>query len=246
MRKTPLKFLLVALAAGAGLPFHACMVADPSPLSQVEISDPSLITPRFTVQKSKETYSGQVYYTYRAELLDAEGMRIELLYGYVTLNGIRMSVGDGNSRYTLDSKKLAYRADEFYTFIVKLSNGQTYSSSVRTPKHELQSATATAMATGAEKTDSVTFGWSGNTTDSVQIEYYVWEHGSPGAEGEGAIPLLKNFGPNADSEDGLKIYAFTGKFHATVFTQGTVHPAFHAGGSIRAGSELRTLYKTME
>jgi hypothetical protein len=231
------RFVWAPLLLAASSLLQSCVV-EPSSLSQVEVSDPYLITPRFTVEKSVDSYSGNASYTYRADLLDANGDYIDLMYGYVTLNGHRMTVSSsGTRRYLLASSKLSYKADFLYTFSVKLSDGKTYNASVRTPKDALQTVTA------LKNSDSITVAWTGNTTDSLKFEYFGWK-GYIDADGEGAETLWNYFGSNASNQGRFGIpppYMLSGRYNAAVFTSGTIDSAFHPGGRIRGVSEIRNL-----
>jgi hypothetical protein len=227
-------FLAIALALGAGPVLQSCLMEE-SPLSEVEISDPALISPRFTLRTTKNLPGGDSIFSVQAELFDGNGERIELLYGYVTINGLPLRAFNdySSTTYHLVSSSIRILPDSLYTFTVKLSDGQTYSSSLRTPKTNLLTATV------SQASDILTLAWTGNSTENVTFTYYT-EKTNPGDE-DFPTAHEKTFAPSGGNTGSVELpkgRVFTGEYRASVTMQGSVHPAFRAGGWIRNVSEI--------
>jgi hypothetical protein len=236
MRNHKTEFLLIALLTVTGLFLQACTTE--SSLSEEEISDPSLISPRFSVKRTKSIQSGTTSYLHTAVLKDAQGDHIELLYGNVTVNGVRLKAFNLfgiPTEYRLSSNDMKVELDSLYTYTIKLSDGQVYASSVRTPASTVLTATVSTIG------DSLLLVWTGNNTDSILFEYDTKI--SLTDTTETAKRYEQSFAPNGKYEAKVKLpagRAFTGSFYVAAFTRGTVHPAFLSGGRAIAYAGLES------
>jgi hypothetical protein len=218
------RFVWALLLLAACSLLQSCLAPEESPLSEVEISDPSLITPIFTVQRTKTQTDGKVTVSFTAELLDSQGRNIQLLYGYATVNGVSMRFNDGV--YTLTSKTIPFILDSAYTFTLKLSDAKTYSSSVRTPKTQVLSTTVTT------RNDTVALAWTGtsNDMDSLKFRYEVY---FPDAEGTGPTKAhYESIVPKNRTQLEVKLPSggqFFNNYRASFFVQDTVNPVFNGG-----------------
>jgi len=108
-----------------------------SPLSNTDITDPSTLEPQ--IQVIKYTDSTGSLYNYRADIYDQQARYIELKGGGVSVNGeqlilVRSLLG---SYYLTDDHIIKYQLNTKYNFIITLSDGSQYASSVTTPSTEL-------------------------------------------------------------------------------------------------------------
>ena len=208
-----------------------------SPLSNTEISDPSLLTVRLTVKKIKTQSTGSSNYVFQAELLDRKARYIELLNGHVYLNGIKMFSQqvpyENVTRYRLYTDAIKFRLDSLYTFTIVLSDGASYSSSVRTPATDM--FTTTAML----RNDSIVFSWAGNAEDSIEVFY---ETLTPDAEpGTVAWWFSERIDPKGRNTVAIKPESgreFTGTYSISTFRSNTVDPSFR-GGYAKSMIELK-------
>jgi hypothetical protein len=210
-----------------------------SPLSNTEITDPSILTAQFTISKNKKQSTGSSDYTFQASILDKKDRYVEILNGNVFLNGIKMNPQrapyENVTRYFLYTDKIKFKLDSLYTFTVVLSDGASYSSSIRTPATDMISTVANSAG------DSISFTWVGNAADSIEVYYGTQGiYDEPGTVGwyyiqrkdpQGQNKLTFKFDPGR---------IWVGAYNITTFRRNSVHPAFRRGwmkASIELGSD---------
>jgi hypothetical protein len=103
-----------------------------SPLSDVDITDPSLIRPKIVVRKLVN-YLGSLSQKFEASFFDSNGNAVELKNGDVAANGVSMSLTTSlltaAPGYVLNTASLLQVAlDSTYTFVTTLADGQQINS----------------------------------------------------------------------------------------------------------------------
>ena len=118
--------------------FNSCM--EDSSLSDVEITDPSLIEPDINLIRERDN-SGRLKSSIIVYLWDKNFDAIELKKGNVSVNGHTMQVEKlvltGGPYYTIDTSILKVELDELYTFTIELADGQKYEASITTQDIDL-------------------------------------------------------------------------------------------------------------
>ncbi|RMH74008.1 MAG: hypothetical protein D6675_01025 [Gemmatimonadetes bacterium] len=108
-----------------------------SPLSDVVLSDPSLIKPVITLEKSINAH-GIANQKIEVWLYDENEDSIQLKDGGVTVNGIpmerRQSFVTHAPYYGIDQNRLPVQPDEDYTFVITLGDGENYRATLHTPE----------------------------------------------------------------------------------------------------------------
>jgi hypothetical protein len=230
------RFLLLALLP---LSFLLQSCNKESPLSNTEITDPSILTAQFTIGKSKKQSTGSSNYTFQASILDKKDRYVEILNGHVFLNGIEMNAQrapyENVTRYFLYTDKIKFKLDSLYTFTVVLSDGSSYSSSIRTPATDMISTTANSAG------DSISFTWVGNAADSIEVYYGTQGlYDEPGTVG---LYYIQRKDPQGQNKATFKFdqgRIWVGAYNITTFRRNSVHPAFRRGwmkASIELGSD---------
>lgn len=110
-----------------------------SPLSEVELNDPSVIRPSIYLERTWDANDSLRAYV-RVYLYDKNNHSIELQTGSVSMNDIPMQVeytSGGGPFYTLNSSILNIELNKSYNFIIKLSDGKAYACSVTTQSEDL-------------------------------------------------------------------------------------------------------------
>jgi hypothetical protein len=109
-----------------------------SPLSDIDLDDPSVIKP--DIEINKNIYTSSVGYTTTAWLFDKNGNTIELQSGDVRMNDIKMKVSrgvNGEPYYQLGWEVLSYLTNTNYTCKITLSDSQSYTARITTREKNL-------------------------------------------------------------------------------------------------------------
>jgi hypothetical protein len=116
-----------------------------SPLSDIEITDPSVLQPHFVVERSL-LENGTVLNALQTTILDKNLASVQLKNGHVKVNGQNMTVTEilNISTYHIPSASVDLNSD--YNFEVVLANGESYTGSVTTQPKTFTSVTVPANA----------------------------------------------------------------------------------------------------
>lgn len=133
-----MRTLTHCLLIGFILICSSCM--QDSPLSDVEISDPSLIQPSISLYRTRDN-SGILKTRIEVFLFDKNLNSVELKKGRVLVNGYVMQVKElpltGGPYYTIDASLLKVELNKLYTFIIELADGKAYQGSVSTQETDI-------------------------------------------------------------------------------------------------------------
>src|SRR5687767_5324092 len=126
-----------------------------SALSDMEITDPSLLHTTFVAERALLD-NGTVLYSLHANLFDKNLASIELKNGQVKVNGQQMSVTEllNISTYHIPGATVGLNTD--YNFEVVLANGESYAGTVTT--QEKTFTTLTVPSTSTANSD-LTISW---------------------------------------------------------------------------------------
>ncbi len=135
-----------------------------SPLSNTDITDPSMIQPQ--IQVLMETDSSGTKYYYRADIYDRQLRYVELMNGTVQVNGeqlilVRDVLG---SYYLTDDHLIKYQLNTQYNFTVTLSDKSQYTASVKTPLAALSNF---VVPSEQVKTQSLSLSWVNPDTSAT-------------------------------------------------------------------------------
>jgi len=144
-----------------------------SALSDVELSDPSLITPQITLQKTinengKEKTKLKVY------LNDKNGDGIDLKKGSVKLNKQALnSQTDGSLLsaapfYTI--KNLELINNRKYTFVITLADDKNYTCYINSPKTTFNNLVVPEYH---NKNKNLTISWTGKVSSNIKTSHYL-------------------------------------------------------------------------
>lgn len=116
-----------------------------SALSDIEITDPSLLQTHFVVERTM-LENGTVASSLHATIFDKNLASVELKNGHVKVNGQQMSVGEilNISTYYIPSATVDLNTD--YDFEVVLANGQIHTGTVTTQAKTFTSLTVPSTA----------------------------------------------------------------------------------------------------
>jgi hypothetical protein len=140
------------LAFGAIVPLSNCESA----LSDVEITDPSVLQTHFVVERSL-FHDGTIVSSLHTTIFDKNLASVELKNGHVKVNGQQMSVTEilNISTYYIPQPTINLNTD--YIFELVLANGESYTGTVKTPAKTFTSVTVPPNS----KVDSdLTITWS--------------------------------------------------------------------------------------
>lgn len=111
--------------------FLAC---GPSPLSDVAITDPSVLAVSFSMEKN--IFRGDTTQSITARLTDKNHNTVTLLEGGLFLNNIEMVISEdvlSSSSYYLDESSIKLENNKNYTFTIMLADSIEYSTTLRAP-----------------------------------------------------------------------------------------------------------------
>lgn len=142
----------------------SCM--EDSALSDVEISDPSLIQPDISLYRIRDN-SGLLTSKIEVFIWDKNYNSIELKKGSVSVNGQIMQLKKlpltGAPYYTIDTSILKVELNKLYTFTISLGDGKLYQSSINTQSIDL---TSLILPAAYNKQDNMTISWAGHDISS--------------------------------------------------------------------------------
>ncbi len=150
-------------------PFIRCETE--SPLSDVELNDPSVILLEIDVEVVR-TLSGEFSKSFQAIFKDKKGDYINLKNGGVSVNGYNLAVKtldiSDAPYYELVNNQVNLNSNSRYSFLVKLSSESDYIAEVRSLENQL---TIFNVPTTHKKTESLTVSWqTANVNDHLQIK----------------------------------------------------------------------------
>jgi len=127
----PLRFLLILLSL-IGL---SCS----SPLSDTNVTDPSLLQPQLAVSKTMDNGARVIEYT--ADIYDKNHNLVTLQNGSVKINGYSMNeranILGGEEYYLTGESEVKFILDTTYTFTLTLSDGTQYNGTVKSQSADL-------------------------------------------------------------------------------------------------------------
>lgn len=124
--------LNLLIISTSGLIFLQC-INEPSPLSDIPVSDPSVVS----VSADLEYFSDQnsSFDTMTAELMDKNGNQFSLLIGGCYFNGMEMHLyeDDRDPFYYLTDNDISVQPCSTYIFSIMLADSVQYSSTINSP-----------------------------------------------------------------------------------------------------------------
>ncbi len=145
------------------------LVSCDSPLSDIEINDPSLINCVFTIERTIENGSESEYAT--AILTDKNLGLVQLKNGSVKVNNQNLGYYGFTKTYHSD---IQVELNTQYTFTVVLANGEEYSSSVITPANDFGNV---GLPNEVTINSDVPITWTDfNSSNNIKIMYQVLDH----------------------------------------------------------------------
>lgn len=137
-----------------------------SSLSDVEISDPSLIRPDISLNRYRDN-SGLLKTSIDVFLWDKNFNAVQLKKGNVSVNGQIMQVEKlmltGAPFYTIDTSVLKAELNKSYVFAIELSNGQKYQASITTQVVDLYELN---LPNNYSKSNNMAINWKGHDTSN--------------------------------------------------------------------------------
>jgi hypothetical protein len=229
--------LLLPAIAFVPLLFMSC--AQNSPLSDVNLDDPSVISLQITLERSLDL-GGSATQKIEAIVKDKNSDYVALKNGGITVNGTAMAIAYTalNAPYYTANGLMYFAVNTNYTFVVTLANGKQYNAVVKTQAQDIYSFVAPASAPRA---GALNVTWaSPDTTGLVSISVTKTV-----VDSNRTTYAYDNIGvshPSAGS------YTFpAGYFSAKTTTvdlilnsavHGTVDPSFRAGSVITASISI--------
>ncbi len=162
-----MKRILTFIAASIAVILCGCE----SPLSDTEITNPGLLAPVITVERT-QSKDGSIEHDYTCYLYDKSIQLVQLKSGSVSVNGIPMPHKKGllGSYYSTTSASLPYALSTKYTFTITLADQKGYTASVTTQDALLNNFTAPSEVA---RTNAMQISWSGNDPKAeLSIEIY--------------------------------------------------------------------------
>jgi hypothetical protein len=126
-----------------------------SALSDIEITDPSVLQPHFVVEHSLLN-DGSMVSALSATILDKNLASVEIKNGQVKVNGQTMAIAEilNISTYHIPSATVNLNTD--YTFEVVLANGGSYGGTIKSQAKKFTSVTVPATASAS---NDLTISW---------------------------------------------------------------------------------------
>ena len=141
-----------------------------SSLSDVEISDPSLIRPDISLTRTRDN-SNRLETDIKVFLWDKNFDAVQLKKGSVSVNGNIMKVDKlvltGAPYYTIDTTVLRVELNKTCTFIIELADGQQYEASITTQNVDLYELN---LPSGYSKLNNMDISWKGS---EIQNEFEI-------------------------------------------------------------------------
>jgi hypothetical protein len=116
-----------------------------SALSDIEITDPSVLQTHFVVERSLQS-DGTVLSALQTTILDKNLASVELKNGKVKVNGQQMTVAEILNISTYHIPSATVNLDTDYNFEVVLANGQSHTGTVKSQAKTFTTVTAPATA----------------------------------------------------------------------------------------------------
>ncbi len=184
-----------------------------SPLSDTNVTDPSLLQPQLTVSKTLNNGARSVEYT--AVIFDKNSNLVTLKDGGVKINGIVMDTAKtlfgGQDYQLLGESGVKFALSTSYTFTITLSDGSNYYGTVKSQSTDLYEFDAPATQS---RKQNMTVTWK-DTDPNAQMYIqmiYDFRTDSSGGSGEQTFTI-----PNPSS----KSYSINSSYFNT--TQGTIY-----------------------
>lgn len=135
-----------------------------SPLSDVNVTDPSVLRPAFTVSKSIDN-TGTRTVDYQADIYDKNSELVTIQNGSVKLDGYLMDTKTnllGGQYYDLSGEsEVKFSTATKYNFTITLSDGSQYSGTVTSQSVDLYEFNAPSSQS---RTQPITVSWKGTDT----------------------------------------------------------------------------------
>ena len=131
-----------------------CLSNCESALSDIEVTDPSVLQTHFVVERSL-LENGTVLSALQTTILDKNLASVKLKNGQVKVNGQQMSIAEILNVSTYHLPAATVNLDTDYNFEIVLANGQSHTGKVRTPQKTFTSVTTpTSSAADSDLTIS--------------------------------------------------------------------------------------------
>jgi len=164
MKYLPFSFILFGIVG----------ISCSSPLSDTNVTDPSLLEPALMVSKAIDS-TGAIIVQYTGDLYDKNFNLVTLQNGSVKINGYQMNLRTnlfgGQEYYLSDQSKVKFDTSTTYTFTLTLSDGTPYYGTVVSQSKDL---TEFNTPTTQSRTQNMPLTWNGidpNATMSIQMIY---------------------------------------------------------------------------
>lgn len=151
-----MKRILTLIAAGISAILCSCE----SPLSDTEITNPGLLAPVISVERT-QSKDGTIEHEYTCYLYDKSLQLVQLKNGSVSVNGAPMPHKKGllGSYYSTTASSVPYALSTKYTFTITLADQKGYTASVTTQDALLNNFTAPSEVV---HTNAMQVSWSGH------------------------------------------------------------------------------------
>lgn len=232
-----MKYFICFFSLVSILLLHSC--TEESPLSDIDITDPSLIQLDVSLFKSID-YQGNLNSRIWVYLYDKNQNLIKLKNGKVSVNGHAMILDEiGLNKapyYTIDARVLSVEAQKEYAFTIELSDGKAYLASITTQNIDLYEIN---IPFEHSKNSNMQISWKGYDTQSDLVLTLNCAYSNTKSSGQ----VVEQFHPgHQERTKGEFVFASSnfnkqeGIYRAfvsiTSTIKGTVDPHFRANSSI--------------
>ncbi len=208
-----------------------------SPLSDVNITDPSLLEPQLVVTKSIGL-TGNRSVVYTADIYDKNFNLVTLQNGSVKINGFNMNeranLFGGEEYYLQGESEVKFALDDTYTFTLTLSDGSKYYGKVTSQSEDL---TEFVVPSSQSRTQPINVSWKNTDPNATMSIELVYKFSTDSSSGTGS--QIINIGNPASESYSISPSVFTttqGKTTEVDLTlvskiTGTIDPGFRGGSS---------------
>ncbi|NQU66317.1 MAG: hypothetical protein HQ510_00100 [Candidatus Marinimicrobia bacterium] len=228
------KMSLLSVLGGLILLFSTCTVD--SPLSDLPLTDPSLIQPVISLERERSSY-GNLSHSATVYLYDKNHNSIELMDGHVTLNGSTLPVKHtsffGAPYYDATGLIDEVELGVHYPFIIFLSDGEAYSAHITVQENDLHELT---LPSTHNHTEDMPISWQDIDQNDPLTVYLSYQYNSESGNGSGTHQLSipsHNLGTGNYSISAYELSNPEGIYHVTVKLSsqktGTIDSHFRSG-----------------
>lgn len=208
-----------------------------SPLSDVNVTDPSLLEPQLVVMKSIGT-TGNRSVVYTADIYDKNYNLVTLQNGSVKINGFNMNeranLFGGEEYYLQGESEVKFAPDGTYKFTLTLSDGSKYYGTVTSQSKDL---TEFIVPSSQSRTQPIDVSWKDTDPSAAMSIQLVYKYSTDSSSGTGTRTVSISDPSSGTFSISPSLFTAgqgtTNEVDLTLVSEitGTIDPGFRAGSS---------------